>query len=114
MARDVASRREKGRCASVSILSKGGRYLTRSFEQCPQPGRTAGPTSSQLPVPVFVSYDLRLVALSVLIASIASYGALDLAGRTTAAAGRARIGWLLGGSLVLGIGIWSMHFIGML
>jgi PAS domain S-box-containing protein len=59
------------------------------------------------------SYDLRLVALSILIAMCASYVALDLAGRTAAARGRARLSWLLGGALVMGFGIWSMHYIGM-
>ena len=60
------------------------------------------------------SYNLDLVVLSVLIAMVASYTALDLAGRVTAAAGRARQLWLAGGAVALGIGIWSMHFIGML
>src|SRR4029453_4999059 len=27
---------------------------------------------------------------------------------------RPRVGWLLGSSLALGVGIWSMHFVGML
>jgi diguanylate cyclase len=60
------------------------------------------------------TYDLRLVALSYLVAVFASYTALDLAGRVTSSRGRARVVWLLGGALSLGIGIWSMHFIGML
>src|SRR6266852_2022852 len=59
-------------------------------------------------------YDYRLVALSVLIAVFASYTALDLAGRTTAASGRVRLTWLAGGSTAMGVGIWSMHYIGML
>src|SRR5579864_1577344 len=59
-------------------------------------------------------YDYRLVALSVLIAICASYAALDLAGRTTAASGRVRLAWLAGGSTAMGLGIWSMHYIGML
>ena len=59
-------------------------------------------------------YSWHLVLLSILIASLASYTALDLAGRVTAARGRERLAWLLGGSLALGTGIWSMHFIGML
>src|ERR1700689_4653534 len=42
------------------------------------------------------SYNYALVALSVLIAMFASYAALDLAGRVTAAGGRARAVWLLG------------------
>jgi two-component system sensor histidine kinase/response regulator len=60
------------------------------------------------------SYSPWLVALSVVIASAASYVALDLAGRTTAAQGRARWVWLLGGAGAMGTGIWSMHYIGML
>jgi two-component system, sensor histidine kinase and response regulator len=60
------------------------------------------------------SYDYRLVALSVLIAFGASYVALDLAGRTAAARGRARLMWLAGGAVSMGLGIWSMHYIGML
>jgi PAS domain S-box-containing protein len=59
-------------------------------------------------------YDYRLVALSVLIAVLASYTALDLAGRTTAASGRVRLTWLTGGATAMGVGIWSMHYIGML
>src|SRR6266566_470466 len=59
------------------------------------------------------SYDYRLVILSVLIAIFAAYTALDLAGRTTAARGRARPAWLAGGATAMGIGIWSMHYIGM-
>src|SRR6202521_616908 len=60
------------------------------------------------------SYNYALVALSVLIAMFASYAALDLAGRVTAAVGWARAIWLLGGAGAMGIGIWSMHYIGML
>ena len=60
------------------------------------------------------SYDHRLVALSVVIAICASYAALDLAGRVTAARGFARTVWLMGGATAMGLGIWSMHYIGML
>jgi two-component system sensor histidine kinase/response regulator len=60
------------------------------------------------------SYDYRLVALSVLIAVLASYAALDLAARVTAAHDRIRFAWLLGGATAMGTGIWSMHYIGML
>jgi PAS domain S-box-containing protein len=60
------------------------------------------------------SYNYTLVALSVLIAIFASYAALDLAGRVTAAGGWTRAVWLLGGAGAMGIGIWSMHYIGML
>jgi PAS domain S-box-containing protein len=60
------------------------------------------------------SYNYALVALSVLIAMFASYAALDLAGRVTAAGGWTRAIWLLGGASAMGTGIWSMHYIGML
>ncbi|HWY47391.1 MAG TPA: MHYT domain-containing protein [Bryobacteraceae bacterium] len=60
------------------------------------------------------SYDYRLVTLSVVMAVCAAYAALDLAGRTTASRGRARFFWLAGGAAAMGLGIWSMHYIGML
>ncbi|NJR74856.1 MAG: hypothetical protein HC773_16910 [Scytonema sp. CRU_2_7] len=60
------------------------------------------------------TYDPRLVALSIVIAVLASYTALDLAGRVTAAKAWARVAWLIGGGIVMGIGIWSMHFVAML
>src|SRR6202023_3357925 len=60
------------------------------------------------------SYNFALVALSVLIAMFASYAALDLASRVTAADGWTRALWVLGGACAMGTGIWSMHYIGML
>ncbi|HUC27944.1 MAG TPA: PAS domain S-box protein [Candidatus Acidoferrum sp.] len=60
------------------------------------------------------SYNYALVAVSVLIAMFASYAALNLAGRVTAAGGWTRAVWLLGGAGAMGTGIWSMHYIGML
>jgi len=60
------------------------------------------------------TYNYALVALSVLIAMFASYAALDLAARVTAAGGWTRAIWLLGGAGAMGTGIWSMHYIGML
>lgn len=59
-------------------------------------------------------YDLKLVALSVVVAAIASYTALDLAERVSATEGKRSWIWLLGGAFSMGTGIWSMHFIGML
>lgn len=60
------------------------------------------------------SYNLWLVAASLLIAMLASYTALDMASRVTGAKGRSARWWLLGGSVAMGVGIWSMHFLGML
>jgi two-component system, sensor histidine kinase and response regulator len=59
------------------------------------------------------TYDYRLVAISILIAIFAAFAALDLAGRITVARGTARIAWLSGGAFALGMGIWSMHYMGM-
>lgn len=59
-------------------------------------------------------YNPALVALSILLAVCASYTALDLAIRTTAALGRTRALWLAGGAISMGTGIWAMHYIGML
>lgn len=60
------------------------------------------------------SYDPLFVILSVVIAALASYAALDLAGRVRSAEGSTRLGWLAGGATVMGLGIWSMHFVAML
>src|SRR5882724_12253042 len=65
-------------------------------------------------VHLICSHNYSLVALSVLIAMFASYAALDLAGRVTAAGGWIRAVWLLVGAGAMGTGIWSMHYIGML
>jgi NO-binding membrane sensor protein with MHYT domain len=59
------------------------------------------------------NYDYYLVVLSVLISLFAAYAALDLAGRVTAARGMARFAWLGVGAFAMGIGIWSMHYMGM-
>lgn len=60
------------------------------------------------------SYDPALVFLSVIVAMLASYAALDLAGRVRSEHGSTRLGWIAGGAAVMGLGIWSMHFVGML
>ena len=64
--------------------------------------------------PLIATHEICLVVLSVAIAIITSYTALDLAGRVTLTTGRARSLWLAGGAGVMGIGIWSMHFVAML
>jgi PAS domain S-box-containing protein len=61
--------------------------------------------------PLIATYDLRLVAESVLIAVLAAYAALDLVGRVTAARGIARFAWLSCGALAIGMGIWATHYI---
>lgn len=60
------------------------------------------------------TYDPWVVALSVLVASFASYVTLDLAKRVRATDRGVALSWWVGGSLAMGTGIWSMHFVGML
>ena len=61
-----------------------------------------------------VSYELNLVALSVVMAICAAYTIVYLTERVAKTKGLTRLGWLLGGSCSLGVGVWSMHFVGML
>ena len=60
------------------------------------------------------THDTTLVALSILIATAASYTALDLAGRIRASSGWACHAWLATSAVAMGGGIWSMHFVAML
>jgi diguanylate cyclase (GGDEF)-like protein len=59
------------------------------------------------------SYNLFVVAASFAIAMLASYVTLDLARRVRTAQRRVGLAWWVAGSLVMGTGIWSMHFLGM-
>jgi signal transduction histidine kinase/NO-binding membrane sensor protein with MHYT domain/DNA-binding response OmpR family regulator len=61
------------------------------------------------------NYDLKIVGLSYVIAILASYVALNFAGRLRAERDtQIKLYWILGGAFAMGAGIWSMHFIGML
>lgn len=61
------------------------------------------------------THDNALVVLSIIVAMVASYTALDLAGRTHATNNRTWSSvWLAAASLAMGGGIWSMHFVAML
>jgi len=60
------------------------------------------------------SYDSALVVISLLVAILASYTALDMAERINSTQEFGGRSWLVGGAVAMGIGIWSMHFIGML
>jgi diguanylate cyclase len=60
-------------------------------------------------------YNPLLVCLSLVVAFLASYTAMELSGGLNALGGATRRPlWLVGGALSMGVGIWSMHFIGML
>jgi signal transduction histidine kinase/CheY-like chemotaxis protein/HPt (histidine-containing phosphotransfer) domain-containing protein len=61
------------------------------------------------------AYNAGLVALSVIVATLAAFVALSISGRIVAANSRgARWAWASAGATAMGGGIWSMHFIGML
>ncbi len=59
-------------------------------------------------------YDTLLVFISLLVAILASYTALDMAERIHSTQHKGAALWLIGGAFAMGVGIWSMHFIGML
>ena len=61
------------------------------------------------------TYNLTLVFVSYLIASLGSYAFLQFAEQITGMVDRVlRMAWLAGGALAMGCGIWAMHFVGML
>lgn len=60
------------------------------------------------------TYNIGLVGLSLASAIVASYTALNLAGRVQSALKSQRLFWILGGAVAMGTGIWSMHFVAML
>jgi diguanylate cyclase (GGDEF)-like protein len=63
---------------------------------------------------VIGTYNSWLVTLSFLVAVCVSYTALNLASRVATAQRKYVRLWLAGGAFAMGVGIWSMHFIGML
>jgi len=61
------------------------------------------------------TYDPVLVTVSVLVASLAAYAALGVAERMSSAErSLSRWRWLLAGAGAMGVGVWAMHFVGML
>lgn len=80
-------------------------HLSRVFRPAPIP--------SAAPYPGH--YDTLLVAVSLAVAILFSFGALSISARIAAAKSpRAHLAWAVAGAASLGFGIWSMHFIGML
>jgi signal transduction histidine kinase len=59
-------------------------------------------------------FDPLIVCLSILASILAVYVALDLTGRVAASGGTARSAWIFAGAFVTGVGMWTMHFTGML
>src|SRR5688572_30230389 len=70
-----------------------------------------------LPGPALpATYSPSLVVLSYIVASLAAYTAIDLAGRVNEFRSEPRraAAWLAGGACAMGAGIWAMHFVAML
>ena len=63
---------------------------------------------------LLVTWDSVLVTVSLIVAFIAAFTALDTAGRVAVSRGCLAKLWLAAGGTAMGIGIWAMHFIGML
>jgi diguanylate cyclase len=59
-------------------------------------------------------YNHWLVGLSLVVAMLVSYTALRLASRVAISEGNGSRIWLGIGAIAMGVGIWSMHFVGML
>ena len=60
------------------------------------------------------TYNMSLVALSYVVAVAASYTALELSARVVKHKDKLEEYWLIAGALSMGVGIWTMHFVGML
>jgi len=60
------------------------------------------------------TYNSWLVGLSIGVAILVSFTSLRLASRVAESKGSAGRAWLILGAFSMGVGIWAMHFIGML
>src|SRR6185437_11404530 len=96
----------RGECRLRHSSPAGGRQLR--YVHCPPRG-----ISGNFPL-MHATYNPWLVTLSIIVAILVSYTALRLTERVAGAERRAGRLWVLGGAVSMGIGIWSMHFIGML
>ena len=63
---------------------------------------------------LYVSWDPILIGISFVVAFIASFVALDSASKIASSTFRGALFWRICGGFTLGMGIWSMHFVGML
>jgi NO-binding membrane sensor protein with MHYT domain len=72
------------------------------------------PTSPDVSHVYQSSYNFWLVSVSVLLAIVSAYGALNAATRIAQQDILSKLMWLAISMFTLGVGVWSMHFIGML
>jgi len=71
--------------------------------------------SQEYGMPMVGQYDIAIVILSIAIACLACYAALSIAYRIISwQTNVIRWSWLLTGATTMGLGIWAMHFTGML
>lgn len=68
---------------------------------------------SMVQAPPAAGFDLRLLALSGFVLIVATYATLAFARRIKSAQGVAWFAWLGGGASAMGLGIWSMHYLGL-
>lgn len=59
-------------------------------------------------------YNYGVVLLSFIIAVCAAYSALNFVYKIARSQGRIKLGWIFGAAFVMGSGIWTMHFVGMM
>lgn len=108
-------------CRRMSRLAAGLKRVDLE-EQYPLEGEARRPmpswlldSSGDLGTAFSTTYNGYLVTTSVLVCCFASYAALSVAGRVVVAENlRARRWWMIGGTLTLASGIWTMHYFGML
>lgn len=62
---------------------------------------------------IATSWDYRLVTVSVLVAVIGAFVALDCVDRMKTSSGSTRRVWFFVGATMMGVAIWMMHFVGM-
>ena len=91
-----------------------GVCASKQYNRALLPGMQANRHMLKRTLMVSASYSPALVFISLCVAILASYTALDLTGRIATARGRNVYLWIGGGALAMGFGVWSMHFIGML
>ena len=63
---------------------------------------------------LFGDYNLTLVILAFIVSAASSYCALELVAHVSGLGTATRRAWLFGGATIFGLGVWAMHFIGML
>lgn len=73
------------------------------------------PVNTELVIEITGVFDYSLVILSIFIASLAAYSALVVLERIWATSNKNTLNiWLWLGAFVMGVGVWAMHFTGML